>query len=69
MLLDARGRMLVEALALLAAASILRAHAPPAIADAFIASRFAGVPKQTYGQGVENADVRAILKRHSPNQA
>ena len=68
-LLDARGRMLVEALALLAAASILRAHAPPAIAEAFIASRFAGVPKQSYGQGVEKADVRAILKRHSPNQA
>jgi putative acyl-CoA dehydrogenase len=67
-LLDQRGRTLVEALALLAAASILRAHAPAAIAEAFIASRFAGVPKQTYGQGLEKADVRAILARASPNR-
>jgi putative acyl-CoA dehydrogenase len=68
-LLDQRGRMLIEALATLAAATILKAHAPAAIADAFIASRFAGVPKQTYGQGLEKSDTRAILARASPNRS
>jgi putative acyl-CoA dehydrogenase len=68
-LLDARGRTLVESLAVLAAASILRAHAPPAVADAFIATRIYGDPRQTYGQGLEHADVRAILARASPNEA
>jgi putative acyl-CoA dehydrogenase len=67
-LLDARGRTLVEGLAVLAAATILRAHAPPAVADAFIATRIAGDPRQTYGQGLEHADVRAILDRASPHK-
>ena len=66
-LLDARGRTLVEALALLAAGTILRAHAPPAVADAFIATRISGDPRQTYGQGLERADVGAIIARASPN--
>jgi putative acyl-CoA dehydrogenase len=68
-LLDARGRTLVEALAVLAAGTILRAHAPPAVADAFIATRIAGDPRQTYGQGLEHCDVRAIISRASPNHA
>ncbi|CAN1722310.1 putative acyl-CoA dehydrogenase AidB [Hyphomicrobium sp. 1Nfss2.1] len=66
-LLDARGRTLVEALAVLGAATILRAHAPAAVADAFIATRISGDPRSTYGQGLEHADVRAILNRASPN--
>lgn len=66
-LLDARGRTLVESLAVLAAATILRAHAPAAVADAFIATRIAGTPRTTYGQGLEHADVRAIIARASPN--
>jgi len=69
LLLDARGRQLVEALAVLAAGTILKAHAPAAVADAFIASRFSGGSKQTYGQGLERADTRAILARASPHQA
>jgi putative acyl-CoA dehydrogenase len=67
-LLDKRGRALVEGLAVLAAASILRAQAPAAVADAFIATRLGGAPKQTYGQGLEKADTRAILARASPSQ-
>jgi len=67
-LLDQRGRALVEALALLAAGTILKAGAPAAVADAFIASRFGGVSKQTYGQGLERADTRAIIARGSPNR-
>jgi putative acyl-CoA dehydrogenase len=67
-LLDARGRTLVEAFAALSAATILRAHAPPTVADAFIATRISGDPRQTYGQGLEHADVRDIIARASPNE-
>lgn len=67
--LDARGRTLVESFAVLAAATILRVHAPPAVADAFIATRLFGDPRQTYGQGLEHADVRAIIGRASPNES
>ena len=38
-LLDVRARGLLEALAVLAAGTILRAHAPMSVADAFIATR------------------------------
>jgi len=68
-LLDARGRTLVEGFAVLAAATILRAHAPAAVADAFIATRIFGDPRQTYGQGLEHANVRALIERASPNQS
>jgi putative acyl-CoA dehydrogenase len=65
-LLEQRGRSLAEAMALLAAATILRAHAPAHVADAFIATRLAGVPRQTYGQGLDWADARAIIERAAP---
>ncbi len=66
--LDLQARTLVEGLALVAAGSILRAHAPAAIADAFIATRLGALARQTYGQGLDWADTRAILSRASPNQ-
>lgn len=62
-LLDARGRALLEGLATTAAGTILRAHAPAAVADAFISTRLAGSPRQTYGQGLERADLGAIIDR------
>jgi putative acyl-CoA dehydrogenase len=65
-LLDRRGRDLAEALATLAAATILRAHAPAAVADAFMATRLSGAPRQTYGQGLDWADTRAIIDRTLP---
>jgi putative acyl-CoA dehydrogenase len=65
-LLDRRGRDLAEALATLAAGTILRAHAPTAVADAFIATRLTGAPRQTYGQGLDWADTRAIVDRAFP---
>jgi putative acyl-CoA dehydrogenase len=65
-LLDRRGRDLAEGLALLAAGAILRAHAPAPVADAFIATRLAGTPRQTYGQGLDRADTRAIVDRALP---
>lgn len=66
--LDVRARGLVEALAVLAAGTILRAHAPSPVADAFIATRMGSLNRQTYGQGVDWADTAAILERASPNR-
>jgi putative acyl-CoA dehydrogenase len=68
-LLDVRGRTLVEGLAVLAAGTILRAHAPAAVADAFIATRMGSIPRFTYGQGLDWADKSAIIARATPNRA
>ena len=65
-LIDLRGRALLELLALLAAGVILRAHAPQAVSDAFIAGRLAGAPRQSYGQGLEWCNTKAILERALP---
>ena len=65
-LLEQRGRALTESLATLAAGTILRAHAPALVADAFIATRLSGAPRQTYGQGLDAADTRAIVERALP---
>ena len=66
-LLDRRARDLAEALAVLAAATILRAHAPAAVADAFIATRLSGSARHTYGLGLDRADTRAIVDRAFPH--
>ncbi len=65
-LLDVQARLLVERFATLAAATLLRANAPASVADAFIATRFGGAAKQTYGHGLANADVEAIVDRLLP---
>ena len=65
-LLEMRARALLEGLALTAAGCILRGHAPQVLADAFIAARLSGVPRFTYGQGLEWSDTRAILDRALP---
>jgi putative acyl-CoA dehydrogenase len=67
-LLDVRARALVEGLAILAAGTILRAHAPSAVADAFIATRMGSMPRSTYGHGLDWADKAAIVARASPNR-
>jgi len=36
------------------------------VADAFIATRLSGAPRQTYGQGLDWADARAIVDRALP---
>ena len=66
-LLDVRARALTEGLAVLAAGTILRAHAPAAVADAFIATRMGSIPRVTYGQGLDWADKAAIIARATPN--
>lgn len=68
-LLDGRARTLVEGLAVLAAGTILRAHAPAAVADAFIATRMGVLPRQTYGQGLDWAEVQRIITRASAHAA
>jgi putative acyl-CoA dehydrogenase len=68
-LLDVRARQLVEALAKLAGAAILRSQGNAAVADAFIATRILGGPRSTYGQGLENSELKAILARSTPNRA
>ena len=67
--LDLRARELVEGLARVAAGALLRAHAPAAVADAYIATRLGGDVRQTYGQGLEKADTRAILDRAFPGDS
>jgi putative acyl-CoA dehydrogenase len=59
-------RHVVESLVYVVAASLLRAAAPAAVADAFIATRLDGGFRHTYGM-VGAADVDAILARASPN--
>jgi putative acyl-CoA dehydrogenase len=65
-LIEMRARALMEGLALTAAGCIIRAHAPQARGDAFIAARLSGVPRFTYGQGLEWSDTKAILERALP---
>lgn len=61
--LDLNARMLVEGLARLAAAGLLNAHAPDAIADAFIALRFGRSASRTYGASGEVPSASDILDR------
>ncbi|MGE5265944.1 MAG: isovaleryl-CoA dehydrogenase [Deltaproteobacteria bacterium] len=68
-LLDARARQLVEDLAKLAAAAILRSQGNLAVADAFIATRITGRARSTYGQGLESFDLKALLERATPNRS
>jgi putative acyl-CoA dehydrogenase len=65
-LLETRARSLIEGLAKLAAGTILCAHAPAFVADAFMATRLGGGARHTYGQGLDGADVRAIIDRAMP---
>lgn len=62
-LLDVRARALVESLAIVAAGTLLRRHAPDAVADGFIAARLAGPARQTFGSHLERGHTRLILER------
>jgi putative acyl-CoA dehydrogenase len=61
-----QARSLVELLALTAAGTLLRAHAPAPVSDTFIATRLGGGFRQTYGAGLGSADARAIAARAAP---
>lgn len=61
--MEVRARRLVEHLAKLTAASILLRHAPPAVADAYCATRLGGDVGDAFGTLPVGADTRAILAR------
>jgi putative acyl-CoA dehydrogenase len=63
---ESRARRIVEKMALALEGSLLVRHAPPAIADAFCASRLAGDAGLNYGTLPAGADVGAIVARHTP---
>ena len=57
-------RRLVEQLALALQASLLVRTAPPAVSDAFIATRLGGSRGHLYGVLPVGTDAKAILSRH-----
>ncbi|MFE6281297.1 acyl-CoA dehydrogenase family protein [Streptomyces sp. NPDC057877] len=63
---EAGARRLVEQMALTLQASLLVRHAPPAVADAFCATRLGGDWGHAFGTLPDAADVGAILGRALP---
>ncbi len=59
-------RRFVERMALGLAASLLIRHAPPAVADAYVASRLAGGWSGHFGSLPQGADLQAIARRAVP---
>jgi putative acyl-CoA dehydrogenase len=62
-LVEGDARHLAETLAMIAAASLLAAHAPAEIAEPFAATRLAGGWRYSYGAGLRGANHDAILAR------
>ena len=67
--IESRARRVVEHMALALQGSLLVRHAPPAVADAFCASRLAGDSGLQYGTLPASADTQAIIARHTPPAA
>jgi putative acyl-CoA dehydrogenase len=63
---EAGARRLVEHMALTLQASLLVRHAPPAVADAFCATRLGGDWGHSFGTLPDGADVDAVLRRALP---
>jgi len=59
-------RTLAELLALTQAGALLRANAPAAVSDAFLATRLGGGWRHTYGVGFEHGSVGDIVARAAP---
>jgi putative acyl-CoA dehydrogenase len=66
---EGQARRMVERLALLLSASLLLRYAPPAIADAFIATRLAGGWSGHFGDLAPSIDAAAIARRAVPEIA
>jgi putative acyl-CoA dehydrogenase len=64
--LEVRARRIVEQLALALQGSLLVRHAPPAVADAFCASRLTGDGGLEYGTLPAGTDFASIVQRHTP---
>jgi putative acyl-CoA dehydrogenase len=65
--LEVRARRVVEGMALCLQGSLLVRHAPPAVADAFCASRLAGDAGLEYGTLPAGLDFEGIIERHRPS--
>ena len=66
---EAQARRLVESLALALAGALLVQHAPPALADAFCASRLGGDWGRTLGTLPRGVDLAALVERAQPANA
>ena len=64
--IETRARRIVERLALSLQGSLLVRNAPPAVADAFCASRLAGDWGHAFGTLPAGTDFDAIIERHTP---
>jgi putative acyl-CoA dehydrogenase len=64
--IEARARRVVERMALALQGSLLVRHAPPAVADAFCASRLHGDRGLAFGTLPAGTDLAAIVDRHLP---
>jgi putative acyl-CoA dehydrogenase len=64
--LEHRARLVVERLAVALQASLLLAHAPAGVADAFVATRIAGGGGLHYGTLPAGTPAGAIVARHAP---
>jgi len=64
--LETRARRVVESMALCLQGSLLVRHAPPAVADAFCASRLAGDGGLEYGTLPADTDFEGIIARSRP---
>jgi putative acyl-CoA dehydrogenase len=67
--LEPRARRVVERMAVALQASLLVRHAPPAVADAFCASRLTGDHGQAFGTLPAGVDCPAIIARARPDLA
>ncbi|MHB8681820.1 MAG: acyl-CoA dehydrogenase family protein [Acidimicrobiales bacterium] len=63
---EARARRIVEAMALALQGSLVVRHSPPAVADAFCASRLGGEAGLAFGTLPPGLDTAAIVERHRP---
>ncbi len=63
---ELRARQLTQNLALAMQASLLMEHAPTKVADAFIASRIAGVGVRAYGALPAGLDLDLLIERATP---
>jgi putative acyl-CoA dehydrogenase len=64
--IETRARRVVEHMALALQGSLLVRNAPPAVADAFCASRLAGDSGLAFGTLPASADTQTIVERHMP---
>ncbi len=64
--LESAGRYVAQELVLLVQAGLLRRHAPPVLADAFVQSRFGGAGGRVYGVSIAPSALHSVLDRAWP---